>query len=190
MIYLNGFNIIVSSWVHGLWSMWLPITGYTKESDFAKDNPGGKYKIGFKLTPTSNTKTTALIAFFAWELARSGHNLTVYELSCWNCKIPATLNQALPGMTAYGVDGFATHEELGPRYIQWDLEKFLPLKNADYIMWYGCGEHIHPDHEQDFLRTLVLGASQKRLDLRLGSSWAGRLRTLQRTYPNASYLQD
>ena len=58
-------------------------------------------------------------------------------------------------MTAYGVDGGISHEQLGPKYLQWDFEKFLLLDNADYIVSTECGEHISRDHEGEFLRTLT-----------------------------------
>lgn len=137
--------------------LWLGLTqvnsfiglGYTVE-----DRLGQEVHIQLPALPIKDPRELALGSFFAGERLRSDHNLTVFDLGCGNCSVVAALKQRVWGVNFVGVAGAGSIPALGSNYRQGNLEEFIPL-DADFIVSYEAGEHLHPKHEDAFLHTLA-----------------------------------
>ena len=95
----------------------------------------------------------ALGMFFAGEVWRLGRNVTVLEMGCGNGQVTYNLN-TVPGVNCLGLDGYKGIRSLGDNYRQWNLERYFPA-HADYVISFEVAEHIAPEFEDNFVRTLA-----------------------------------
>ncbi|CAE7287725.1 unnamed protein product [Symbiodinium natans] len=92
-------------------------------------------------------------SFLAAEMWRLGRNATALELGCGNGQLTHSLN-SISGLRCVGLDGYKAIQSLGENYRQWDLTTFFPMEGVDYTISFEVGEHIPPEAEAAFLRTL------------------------------------
>jgi hypothetical protein len=95
-----------------------------------------------------------LVKLFAFEAARLGRNLTVFELGCGSGRRCATVNKVAT-VKCVGLDGWDAVTSLGVNYRRANLSEFVSLEKADYIMSFEVGEHVPSDKESNFLKTAL-----------------------------------